>query len=342
MQYDDNSKLNRDLREYAVLMSGMNEYEKVRNRNFRPVAQTPLEEKARMENMVAQMRREDPAFVKKYAKETVSHLVKNTPLRQLKFDNKEIPVSDLSYMLAESLQYLYSSEDPRAEYYNWVEEQRKIEVEINTNGTTDEEIAERTKFLGFLDDRETELKLVIALYQSAARGSVGYYKEMALNKLSFLNFKLSELRRLRERTEQTKSKSDEQERRERALMESAQKGAAALAMTATVGGLAQYAQNRAHEDEFMSAMENVHPVYRPVTRSVNDIMAKKETLLRNRAIMRENLMALRMGKSLEQVRREQQEDENEDSLLIRRRIERLRGFERDRFYDLNRDAREYA
>ena len=120
-------------------------------------------------------------------------------------------VFDLDFALAENLQQLYASEDPIAEYYHWVETQKKIEIDINTDGTTEDEIVARNSFISFLDDRETEMKRVMLLYAGTAFNSNSRQQSIAQEKLKFLNFKMSELRRLRERTQQTKSKADDQQ-----------------------------------------------------------------------------------------------------------------------------------
>ena len=292
-----------DISDYEKMMLMMNEYEKQRNRSFEPQAKASMEEKSRMENMVDKMRRKDPEEVRDYSKALVEKIKKGEPVKLPTYGNSEVPVYDLSYVLAETLQHLYSGEDPKAEYYDWVQIQRKIEVDINTNGTTDGEIAARNLFIGYLGDRETELKLVIDLYAAAERGGSGYYKEMAQNKLSFLQFKLSELRRLRDRTEQTKNKSDEQERREKAMEEAAQKAAMEAARMAAIEQSPttnNYLQNLYYEEEFGTAVEGVMATYRPVTRSIHAVMAKKEKQVTNLLTMREVINGLRQGKSKEE------------------------------------------
>ncbi|MCQ2740656.1 MAG: hypothetical protein MJ210_00860 [Alphaproteobacteria bacterium] len=116
---------------------------------------------------------------------------------------------DLDYMLAENLQQLYAGEDPKAEYYDWVEHQRKIEIDINTDGTTKEEVVARNAFIGFLNERESELRRIITLYSASAFNSNSSTKILAQEKLKFLTFKMSELRRLRERTANLKSQEDQ-------------------------------------------------------------------------------------------------------------------------------------
>lgn len=338
----------RELDDFSSMEQSQNEYEKYRNRNIRLSVDIEPDQQSRAEAMVAEMRRQPEQFVKNLAVQVQASQARGVPMKMPTFGDKEVPVSDLSYVLAESLQHLYSSEDPRAEYYDWVEIQRKIEVDINTNGTTDDEIKARNLFIGFLDDRETELKLIISLYSTAERNGTGYYKEMAQNKLNFLYFKLSELRRLRDRTQATKDKSDEQERREQELERSAQIMAAGMAGVSLAAGMMQneadimqrreavlarhnYIQNQKAGEEFDSAIEGVMTHYRPVTRTFEEVMSKKETLVNNKRSWVKTINGLRMGQSVEMQEKEQ--SLNEQRTLVRR----SRSFSVNRFYALERE-----
>ena len=71
------------------------------------------------------MRRKDPEEVKDYSKALVEKIKKGEPVKLPTYGNSEVSVYDLSYVLAETLQHLYSGEDPKAEYYDWVQIQRK-------------------------------------------------------------------------------------------------------------------------------------------------------------------------------------------------------------------------
>lgn len=314
-----------ELNSFERMEKSQNEYEKSRNQGMQLSSDVPLEQKARAEAMVAEMRRQQKPLIKKLSLQVLENQTKGVPMKTPTFDGKEVPISDLSYVLAESLQHLYSSEDPKAEYYDWVEAQRQIEIDINTNGTTKDEIKARNSFIGFLDDRETELKLIISLYATAERNGTGYYKEMAQNKLSFLQFKLSELRRLRDRTQATKSKSDEQERAEKEMAQAAGMvlGGIALA-SAEEQALGRYVQNQEIGNEFDSAVEGVMTSYRPVTYSREDVFRKQEILLKNR---RKFIEGLRMGKSAEQ----------QDLEVKRQTVRRAKSFSLSRYNQLERE-----
>lgn len=351
-EYDNyyNPLIGSELDAYAAMSNRQNAYEKERDSEYNPVEKATLGERARMEAMISDMRRRDSNETKEHARKLMIAQEKGQPIKLPTYNNQEVSVSDISYVLAESLQHLYSSEDPRAEYYDWVQMQRKIEVDIYSNGTTDDEIQARNEddkiqarndFIGFMDDRETELKLIIMLYQSAERNSTGYYKELAQNKLSFLNFKLSELRRLRDRTQATKSKSNEQEKREQELTKEAQRMAGNLAMAAAAEELEQtrqsYLQNQKDGEEFDMVTGGVltkySPVYRPEALSVNEVMRKKERLENNRRKMVDQITAMRMGLS-----KEEQERQAVRQPLVRR----FSGFNRGEYARLEKESREIA
>ena len=336
-EYENNNHHNsfRELDEYSAMTQVMNQYEKTRNRNFTPLSVASIEDKARMETMINKTRRQEKEYVKDYARNFQKKLNKGEPIELPTFNQQEVPVSDLSYVLAETLQHLYSSEDPKAEYYDWVQAQQNIEVAITTNGTTEDEINARNLFIGFLDDRETELKLIIHLYENAERGSSGYFKEMAQNKLSFMHFKLSELRRLRDRTQATKNKSDEQERQEKEMTKT---------VAQTIGGIAiaslavqelqqngQYLANKYLNNEFENDIDGIITHYRPVTRSRDDIMEKKERTVRNMMKMREIIAGLRNGQSVTEMEQMQQKHS------IRERIMKIRGFDHRRYHALENE-----
>ncbi len=342
-EYDNyyNPLIGSELDAYAAMSNRQNAYEKERDSEYNPVEKATLDERARMEAMISDMRHRKAEETREYARKLMIAQAKGQPLKLPTYNNQEVPVSDISYVLAESLQHLYSSEDPRAEYYDWVQTQRKIEVDIYSNGTTDDEIQARNDFIGFMDDRETELKLIIMLYQSAERNGTGYYKELAQNKLSFLNFKLSELRRLRDRTQATKSKSDEQEKREQELTKEAQRMAGNLAMAAAAEELEQtrqsYLQNQKDGEEFDMVTGGVltkySPVYRPEALSVNEVLRKKEQLENNRRKMVDQITAMRMGLS-----KEEQERQAVRQPLVRR----FSGFNRREYELLENKSREIA
>lgn len=219
----------------------------------------------------------------------------------------EINTFELDFLIAESLQRLDSGEDPRAEYYDWVESQQKIEDEINSNGTTQEEVGARNGFIDFMGDRETEMRRIIALYAGAAVYGNGPLKEQALERLAFMNFKLSELRRLRVKMQATKDKADEQQKGDRDGLEVTGKVAMTAAMMLAHENMqSRYLRNKSGIDsrQFEQGFGEEFVRFRPVTESREEAENKIEQTHENARSMVAMLTAMRMGKSKEEIERE--------------------------------------
>ncbi|MBE6452738.1 MAG: hypothetical protein E7012_04535 [Alphaproteobacteria bacterium] len=273
------------INDYVTTMQSIDEYEKIRNKTYQPSSNVTDAEKSQMINMVSDLRHKNSDFIKSYAQELDNNLKKGISPKLPTYNNQEVSVSDISFAIAESLQLMYAGESPLSEYYDWVKDQRQIEIEINTNGTTESEINDRNNFINFLDDRETELKLIISLYSTAERNGSGFHKEMAQQRLNFLYFKLSELRRLRERTQQTKSYSDEKEEKVIKTIEHTHDIAEQLVYT--------YVAQQNIANELDSAAERIQPQYMPVTKSITDVNNKKMQLYQNSLTMGQKIQELR-------------------------------------------------
>ena len=129
----------------------------------------------------------------------------NNNSQKIKIGDKIVDAHDLDFSIAQSLEMQDAHRDPLTEYYDWIKIQNKIESNINTNGTTIDEISERNHFIDFMEMRETEIKRIALLYSAAALNSNSKLQPLAQEKLKFTIFKLSELRRLRDRMKSTKS-----------------------------------------------------------------------------------------------------------------------------------------
>ena len=247
---------------------------------------------------------------------------------------KNIDAFDMDYLIAENLQHLYSSEDPAAEYYDWCERQQKIEIDINTGGTTEDEIVARDTFINFLDDRETEIKRVMQLYAGAAFNTNCRMQESAQEKLKFLTFKLSELRRLRQRTETTKSRADskeyfeQREQRQQQIATSATAGLVAMeALSLGDKQLAEHAFKASIEHGLGETFVNM----RPETQTIEQANNKIKSAYRNRAQMEAMVAALRNGKTVEQWKNENQNTNTHNSSTVRNNVRNLRGWEITKF-----------
>lgn len=254
---------------------------------------------------------------------------------QVSVNGQPIETFDLDYLIAESLQHLYASEDPRAEYHDWIETQKKIEVDLNTDGATEDEVAARNAFIGFLDDRETEIKRVMFLYAGAAFNSNSRQQAAAQEKLKFLVFKLSELRRLRERTQNTKSHADSKEYFERQEHRRQQEAIAVTTGLAAAEMLSlgeQRLKQKANTQALERGIGESFVRLKPETRTREEAEEKINTTLQNALNTRAMFEAMRNGISKEEWLKIQKTKSTD---AVRDKIRSLRGF-------TVRDYQEYA
>lgn len=178
-----------------------------------------MEEKATREKVRAGLEKMSRRDTANYADNLLQN--QHQPMKKVSSDI-EISTFDLDFLVADSLQRMYSEEDPVAEYHDWIDRETKIKADINDGNTTQTDLDAKNHFLNEFVDRETELKLCISLFSASAMNCKGEYKEKAMDKLKLLNFKLSELRRLRADLRSTKDKTTEHEKQENIMMENVQ------------------------------------------------------------------------------------------------------------------------
>lgn len=251
---------------------------------------------------------------------------------KVKIGEQTVEVFDLDFLIAESLQHLYSSEDPKAEYYDWIERQRQIEVAINTGGTTEDEIAQRNTFISFLDDRETEIKRIILLYSGAAFNPNCRQQTEAQEKLKFLTFKLSELRRLRERTQATKSQADDKEyfaQKEKQERQAAINATMAISGVALASEMMSLGERRLLKENgtlnFEHGIGESFVNFRPETTNKEQALSKINTAELNRKQMADMFMAMRNGLSKDEWLKQKAQTSSNTS-PINTPKSRLRGF----------------
>ncbi len=256
-----------------------------------------------------------------------------------KIQGVEINTFELDFLIAESLQKIDAGEDPRAEYYDWVEAQQRIENDINSGGTTQEEINARNGYIDFLGDRETEMRRIIALYAGTAVYGNGPLKEQALERLAFLNFKLSELRRLRVKMQATKDRADSREELDRIEEKKQAKIMTAGALLFAHENMTnRYLRNKAGIDsrEFEQGIGEEFVRFRPITETREAAENKIETVRQNSRKTAALLTAMRMGKSKKEI------EEEEAATQRELRIRRLNGFEAARYRNIYENSRQPA
>lgn len=109
---------------------------------------------------------------------------------KIKVGDKEISVDQLAFDVASSLQSLESETSPEEEYFGWIYEAQEVITEMNTGGIEPHEIAHREDFLGNLDQREMDMRVIMALY---AKSNTPEAKQ----RLAFMQVKLAKLMEIR-------------------------------------------------------------------------------------------------------------------------------------------------
>lgn len=109
---------------------------------------------------------------------------------KIKVGGKEISIDQLAFDVANTLQALESETSPEEEYFSWIYEAKEVITEMNTGGIEPDEIAHREKFLGDLDQREMDMRVIMALYAKSNSPE-------AKAKLAFMQVKLAKLMEIR-------------------------------------------------------------------------------------------------------------------------------------------------
>lgn len=109
-------------------------------------------------------------------------------------DGENLPLDknleDFAFIVANSIQSIENEVAPQNEYFYWIEDAGKVIHDMTDGNITDADIDFRENFLSTLDERETEMRVYMALY--AASNS-----SKAKERLDFLQLKLAKLQQLR-------------------------------------------------------------------------------------------------------------------------------------------------
>ncbi len=121
--------------------------------------------------------------------------------------NKELQASDLevdslAFMVAESMRAIDVETTPMNEYFRWIEDAQDIIKDMNRDEIQPETIDEREDFLKNMDQRESEMRVYMALYASCN-------SDLAKQRLAECQIKLAKLMELRSAVKaSTKSKEE--------------------------------------------------------------------------------------------------------------------------------------
>lgn len=154
--------------------------------------------------IVAQaVKREYPTLPYDEVQKATRELVLAPRKATVKVGKEEIPVEDLQFKIAESIEILNSETTSSQEYFSWFEDCAEIMRNMNDGYVTDADLNDRNEWISYSYTREAEIMTCLALYQSSA------FPE-AKKKYDDLYNKLVKLRQIRNAIKEgTSSRSDE-------------------------------------------------------------------------------------------------------------------------------------
>lgn len=135
--------------------------------------------------------------------------------KEIKIGEKNIPVEDLQFRIANSIETLNCETSSVNEYFTWIDEGRHIIKDMNDGFVEPQELEHKHNFLGHLEQREAELMTCLGLYQASA-------SPQAKERYQELQQKLTKLREIKgsvnSSTKDTADRKNTREEYEKALL----------------------------------------------------------------------------------------------------------------------------
>lgn len=166
--------------------------------------------------IVAQaVKREYPTLPYDEVQKATRELVLAPRKATVKVGKEEIPVEDLQFKIAESIEIINSETTSSQEYFSWFEDCAEIMRNMNDGYISDSDLNDRNEWISYSYTREAEIMTCLALYQNST------FPE-AKKKYDDLYNKLVKLRQIRNAIKEgTASHSDETRDRTRAIVNGA-------------------------------------------------------------------------------------------------------------------------
>ena len=137
--------------------------------------------------IVAQaVRREFPDLPYDEVQKATRELVLAPRRASVKVGNKDIPVADLQYQIAESIELINSETNSAQEYFSWFQESAEIMQHMNDGYISDADLKERNDWISASYTREAEIQTCLALYASSSFPEARKKYEILYNKLAKL------------------------------------------------------------------------------------------------------------------------------------------------------------
>ena len=157
------------------------------------------------------VKQEYPDLSHDEVQKTTRELVLAPNNSRIQVGKQEVPVEDLQFKIAESIELLNSETNSQQEYFGWFEDCSRILYNMNDGYVTDSDLRERNDWLDDSYTREAELMTCLGLYKNSTFPEARQKYDQIYNKL----VKLRQLRNAIK--DSTGAVSDEKKDREEAM-----------------------------------------------------------------------------------------------------------------------------
>ncbi len=129
------------------------------------------------------VQQEYPDLGRQEAEKVTRELVLAPKKSSIKIGEKEVPVADLQFQIAMTIETLGSETSSEQEYFSWFTESSEIIQHMNDGFVSDEDLEERNEWLENSYAREAELLTCLGLFQSCAFPEAKRHYNNLYNKL---------------------------------------------------------------------------------------------------------------------------------------------------------------
>lgn len=114
------------------------------------------------------VQQEYPDIDRQQAEKVTRELVLAPKKASIKIGNKEVPVADLQFQIALTIESLGSETSSEEEYFSWFSESSEIIQHMNDGFVSEDDLAERNDWLEDSYSREAEIMTCLGLFQNCA------------------------------------------------------------------------------------------------------------------------------------------------------------------------------
>ena len=114
------------------------------------------------------VRQEYPDIDRQEAEKETRELELAPKKSSIKIGNREVPVADLQFQIALTIESLGSETSSEQEYFSWFTESAEIMQHMNDGFVSEDDLAERNEWIEDSYSREAEILTCLGLFQNCA------------------------------------------------------------------------------------------------------------------------------------------------------------------------------